>query len=309
MDDSHDTLMKTRLSLAVILTCITLGCSSSEHDKVADLEAKLAEGQEQTAKLQATLATASASNAEINQKLEQLASTLSSVANQRNAFAAELERLKANQKPSEGADTQPPKLPEGIEMPQLVEIDGPGNTKETTFYIADLKSSAGQSLGKALTLSQTVGRRLIFRQKDGPPIAVDVDALHPFFLAAMNLSAENLKAQQLQLDEKKRLQDIAGKENYARKVAAENLAARANAEMEIRKAAIQEEQSQKAAQIALQAEAIRNDRLRAEAAMRQADAAMQAAQKESTPSTIILNQNTQNGSGRGFWFNGVYYPR
>jgi myosin heavy subunit len=300
--------MKKTLSLAVILTCLALGCSNND-DKVAELETKLAENQEQVAKIQAESASTTASNVELNKKLEQLASALSTVANQRNALAAELEKVKANQKLSDNTASQSPSLPEGLEMPKVVEVDGPGNTKVTTFYIADLKSPNGQSLGKALTFSQAVGKRLIFRRQDGPPIAVDADTVHPFILAAMNLSPEDLNDQQNQLDEKKRLQDAAGRESYARKLAADNLSARANAEMELRKAAIQAEQSQQAAQIALQAEAIRNDRMRAEAAMRQADAAMQAAQKEPTPSTVILNQNNQNGRSQGFWFNGVYYPR
>lgn len=127
--------------------------------------------------------------------------------------------------------------------------------------------------------SRLYGRKLAFRPTAGVPLAVDVDDVHPAVLSYLKIDAESAKDQQRRSDlawharlvaERKALQ-----EKYEAQERLRIEQAKANAEM-----------ARARAEERRQLEAAENERMKAFAEMRKADAAMIEALK---PSQVINN--------------------
>lgn len=80
-----------------------------------------------------------------------------------------------------------------------------------------LLGSEGQPLAKQAEFSRTLGRRLFFHVPKGPPIAFDVDQLHPDALHYLGYTAGQLKDEQIEMDRQRELaSERAEKDRQAR---------------------------------------------------------------------------------------------
>jgi hypothetical protein len=68
-----------------------------------------------------------------------------------------------------------------------------------------LLAADGRVLARGAEFSRAWGRRVFFRAPDSPPLAFDVDQLHPDVLHYLGLDAESAKAHQADLDRAKQL--------------------------------------------------------------------------------------------------------
>lgn len=165
--------------------------------------------------------------------------------------------------------------------------DVPAPTRGGLFQVVTDKN--GKPLASSATFQKLYGRKLVFSTASGY-VPLDVDAVHPSVLAHLGIDAEKARTDQARLDtaaRNKRANDyqLAVAESqrrlddWERQETARREQARVNAEI----AAKQAEQFRADQLVAA-------ERLKAEAAMRQADAAMAAAQNPA-PGIVIQNQN------------------
>lgn len=145
------------------------------------------------------------------------------------------------------------------------------------YTFPQLLGAKSEVLATNATYSSAFGQRLVFRPVTGSPLAFDVDELHPGVLAYLGLDADTLKQAQVELDQRRQAQEAAYRKDLALRQAAEQKAAAEQARLNVEYAKLREEQRQ--AQVAEDQKnrQLDNDRLRAEAAMRSADAALQDA--------------------------------
>lgn len=163
-----------------------------------------------------------------------------------------------------------------------------------TYRFPRLLAVSGQTLATDVDFGDIYGRRMVFRRQDGPPLAFDVDEIHPGVLMYLGISAEAAKRTQVEQEEQiKKLEEVHRQELAARH-AAEQKAAEELAKLQLEYAKLNEqrrhamvEEQQKAAEI---------QRLKAESAMRSADAAMRQALAPYFPDSFI-QQYFQNQGG------------
>ncbi|HSH96185.1 MAG TPA: hypothetical protein VK968_18715, partial [Roseimicrobium sp.] len=149
--------------------------------------------------------------------------------------------------------------------------------KKITF--AQLPSSKGAILATNIDFGDVYGRKLVFRPATGAPKSYDVDELHLGVLAHLNLDPDILKRDQSEIDQRLKEQEAAYRKDLAERRAAEAKVAAERAKLEVEYARLREEQRRAKTDEDLKRKQIENDRLRAEASLRAADAAMQEALK------------------------------
>lgn len=170
----------------------------------------------------------------------------------------------------------------------MSQVPAPRNERNADNNMAwvfpKLLDKTGRLLASNAEFARIYGRSMIFRPQDRSPLAVDVLSVHPAILKHLKIDVALAMAAQEAIDRK--MSSIAA-DNARRAVitAAENAEqARINTLALAERAKAQEEWRVKS-------EAERNERLKAEAAMKAADAAMFQAQN---PSSIVIQNANQN---------------
>ena len=159
------------------------------------------------------------------------------------------------------------------------------------YFFPKVVDTNGTILATNATFALITGRRLVFRPENGMSIAVDVDNIHPQVLKSLGIDAEAVKLKKRQMDEEQFQKDQAdyaqslkNQEQYQEYLDIQNAAGE---KKWAKKVKADEELRQKA----LQQQAAENERIKALAAAKAADAAMIQAQKP--PAQIIIEQQQQ----------------
>ncbi len=147
-----------------------------------------------------------------------------------------------------------------------------------------LIAADGSLLATDAEFSRTLGRRLFFHVRNGPPIGIDVDTIHPALLQRLALDAAQLKADQTALDTARR---------EAAEAAAKQRLAHAKAERE-RLEAWRQARLEQQRQNALNA-----DQQVALAALRTAETA--ALRAQAVPPVIVVQQPAPVWTVPIFW--------
>ena len=157
--------------------------------------------------------------------------------------------------------------------------------KESRKYVfPELIDPTGKTLASNMEYTQQYGSRVAFKSETGKPAIYEAEDLHPGILAHLGIDLYEAKRKQEELDDqRKKHKEIARLQQAARQKA-QRLAAIEEAK---RADARQKEKFERDAKLAQ----IANDRLRAEAAMRQADAAIMESQR---PPDIYYGQTQYN---------------
>lgn len=164
-----------------------------------------------------------------------------------------------------------------------------GSTRLCVFQA--LYGRNGEVLGRDLEFSAVYGRRVAFKEVLSlRRLAFDVDELHPFVLAHLGVSAEGQKQYQARQDELWRRMEAAGLKTAAEEQARREARKAAEDAARVEAEKLLAEQRQREHEQEMQRRAMENESLRAEAAMRSADAAMiRALTPPPNPSPIIIN--------------------
>ncbi len=208
----------------------------------------------------------------LESKLTEVADVLARTTDKLQETSAQLAALQAPQgTPTNGA----PALAEG--KAAINSMAPPVALKKIEFketFFDSVPDAEGKELLSKATFTGMTGRRLIFRPQQGPPTTLDVDQVHPQVLAMAGVDADAAKQAQYELDLSKKAQAEAAQKAYQKQQATvrklqEQLAAR---QRELAREA--EEKRRIDEERAMKLEALNIERQKAQAALRNADAAM-----------------------------------
>lgn len=149
----------------------------------------------------------------------------------------------------------------------------------------------GEVLGRDLEYSAVYGRRVAFKEViSSRRLAFDVEELHPYVLAHLGINADGQKQYQARQDELWRRMEAAGLKSAAEEQSRREARKAAEDAARIEAEKLLAEQRQREHEQEMQRRAMENESLRAEAAMRSADAAMiRALTPPPNPPPIIIN--------------------
>lgn len=171
-----------------------------------------------------------------------------------------------------------------------------------TYHFSLLPGVNGQLLAANVDFGQAYGRRLVFRRSSGPPLAYDVDELHPGVLLHLNINPDDVKRAQAEQDKHNESIEVLHRQEIAVRAAAEQKAAEQMAKLQLEYAKLNEEKRKALADEQLKYRAAEIDRMKTEAAMRSADNAMQQALSAYSPDYVIeqylLKLANQPNAGR-----------
>lgn len=170
----------------------------------------------------------------------------------------------------------------------VVETELDSSGEETrSFTFPELVSPEGELHGTDMKFSRQYGSKLAFRSSSGLPVTFEVDELHPGILTHLGIDPYEAQRAQDEMNEKaaRRKEAQRERELARHKAQAEALKERMALAKELRKEAFDRQ-----ARLA----ALENERTKALAAMKQADAAMIEAQK---PPTTLINPGITTGFG------------
>jgi len=233
----------------------------------ARVRAELAEAREAATRQGIELRVSRETAAQLEQKLTEVAEVLSQTTEK---LAETSQRLAAG-------ETRQTNAPAGGQKPagQPVANPAPAPERELNLLtLAELPGAKGGVLATNVTFAGLSGRRLIFRRAEGPPTAFDVDDVHPATLARLNVDPDAAKQRQYELDQQKRAHAEAAARAYQTRLAAAQKLAEQEAARRRDQAREAEEQRKIAEERALKLEALEIERQKAQAALRQADAAI-----------------------------------
>jgi len=171
-----------------------------------------------------------------------------------------------------------------IKAPSVEVVVGQDGEETAIYTFPELVSPEGELLGADMKFSRRYGSKFAFRDNEGQPVSFDAAALHPGILTHLGIDPYEAQREQDALEEKQaRRKEMARLRQIARLQAE---AERAELAKELRKEAFERQ-----ARLA----ELENERTKAEAAMKQADAAMVEANKP--PPTLINNPAISGGFG------------
>lgn len=236
---------------------------------------QLREAEQALAAEQAALKTEEETAKALESKLGQMTEVLTNLtarlreaATDLNENQARLEALRQAVAQKESQQRLLAALPE----PRKVSKDG-----ATTWLFSQLLSADGRVLALNAEYSATYGRRVAFRYENGDRGAYDVDELHPGVLSKLQIDPAIAKAKQAAQDQAAVRQRAAELQGYQEKLQQFHQRQEEEARQREEQARLAEVQRQNQLNEQLRIQAAENDRIRALAAMRQADAAMMQA--------------------------------
>jgi len=160
-----------------------------------------------------------------------------------------------------------------------------GKMERKIFSFAQLPAVDGHTLMTSAEYRGTIGNRLMFSSVGAAARTFEYQELHPGVLAHLSLEPVELEAQQTALDEKKSQAEYAAQKAREARAAAEKKYQEALQAARIVQSRITADRKKIEYEESLRLQALETERMKAEAAMLQAEAAMEKARN---PQPVIL---------------------
>jgi hypothetical protein len=174
-----------------------------------------------------------------------------------------------------------------VPAPIVTSSRNPAGKEQKTYTFPKLMAPGGNPLAADAEFRTQFGRRFVFRAGSGRPLAYDVDELHPGVLLHLGLNRDMALTAQTEIDRQAQLAEQSYRAQQAAKAEAEKKAAAQRAKYAVEYAKIAEERRKAQVEEKLQLQAAETERLKAEASMRSADAAVQEALRPFYPDYFI----------------------
>lgn len=267
--------MLAALVLALLLGAVWDSQRQAKERMVAELE----RAQRSLSASARALNTSRDLSKQLEEKVGQLAEVLNQSTEKLNEAHSKLSQYETRGKP--------PVATGAVPAPVVSESKDRAGKVIKHYTFAKVLGKDGQLLAADVEFGSLYGRRLVFRRAAGSPLAFDVDEVHSDVLAHLQIDPDAAKYQQTQMDLQKKQREEAAYKDYLVRQAAERKAILiAKAEQ----AKAEEARRKQQAEMDLKYRELENDRIRAEAQLRSADAAMARAYNPSpTYYTYPLN--------------------
>lgn len=284
------TLVVCLVIVASALGVLFGGLYSVERGRSQKLSLQLLEAKQATVRREQAIEQRDKITEMLQDKVEQLTAVLTNSTAQIRAISARLEdaerALADKEAEQRQKETERQKLAE-VPAPAVTVASGAGGAELRTFVFPSVLDRNGGVLGKNMTFIQRFGRKLVFRPVVGTgSIAVDVDTIHPAILSYLNIDVETAKAEQLRTDAAWRTQQAS---DYQRSLDRQKLQQErweAEERMRVERDKANAEIAKLNAEEAAKRDYADNERMKAQAAVRMADAAMSGAL-----APVNINQN------------------
>jgi hypothetical protein len=260
---------------------------SSWQSERAAWENRIATQQQQQTQALAAQKTASEQAARLQEQLASVTNELVTARLKVEAYEAK-RQLEAQAQAAESkkiADHD--QLKAAVPAPTVVTNRTSTGKEQRTYTFAKLLAPGGNTLATDTEFRTQFGRRFVFRSGTGRPLAYDVDELHPGVLIHLGLNRETALAAQSDIDRQLQIAEQNRRAQLAARAEAEKKAAEQRAKMAVEYAKIAEERRKSQHDEQLQLQAAETERLKAEASMRAADAAVQEALRPFYPEYFI----------------------
>lgn len=226
---------------------------------------------------QRAIETTGSLSRQLEEKMGRMTEVLNQSTERLTETSAKLKEYEAKFGPVGASRRQPlspdeaARLKAQVPAPQVEEGKDRSGKVVKRVVFTELTGKEGKVLATNAEFGSILGRRLFFRRAVGSPLAFDVDELHPGVLAYLDVNPEEAKYQQVQMDQQKKEREAAAYKDYqARQIAERKAWEVARAEQ----ARTEEARRKQQAELDLKYRELENDRIRAEAQLRAADAAM-----------------------------------
>jgi hypothetical protein len=166
-----------------------------------------------------------------------------------------------------------------------VKLVSNGRQEQKIYTFAQLPAADGHNLMTGAEYRGAIGRKLMFRTGGSVARSFDYSELHPGVLAHLSLEPVDLLTQQAALDDKKTQAEYAAQKAREAKAAAEKKYQEARLAARLVQTRIASEQKKVEQEENLRLQALETERMKAEAAMLQAEAAMEKARN---PQPVLL---------------------
>jgi len=166
-----------------------------------------------------------------------------------------------------------------------ISLSSSSRNEQKVYTFSQLPAADGRALMTAAEYRGSIGRKLMFRSANAAARSFDYSELHPGVLAHLSLEPADLKAQQSALDDKKQQAEYAAQKAREAKAVAEKKYQEALLAVRVVQNRIAAEQKKVEREENLRLQALETERMKAEAAMLQAEAAMEKARN---PQPVLL---------------------
>jgi hypothetical protein len=288
--------MKTTfVCLVVVASAVGIlfwGLYSVERSRSQKLSLDVSEAKQATVRRERELEQRNLATQMLQDKVEQLTAVLTNSTAQFRATSARLEdaeralaAIEAEQRQKEDARQKLAVVP----APGVTVALAAGGKESRTFVFPSVLDRNGLVLGTNMTFIQRYSRKLVFRPIEGTgSIAVDVDMIHPAILSYLNVDVETAKAEQLRTDAAWRAQQAADYQKFLDRQKLQQERQEVEERTRIERDKANAEIAKLSAEETAKREYADNERMKAYAAARMADAAMSGAL---APVNNIINQN------------------
>ncbi len=164
--------------------------------------------------------------------------------------------------------------------------------EQKVYTFAQLPATDGRTLMTGAEYRGSIGRKLMFRSANAAARSFDYSELHPGVLAHLSLEPADLKAQQSALDDKKAQAEYAAQKAREAKAVADRKYQEAMQAVRVVQNRIASEQKKVEQEEALRLQALETERMKAEAAIMQAEVALERARN---PQPVILLDTRHQG--------------
>ncbi len=281
------------ISVPSLITALAFGVllvsEKRSHDR---LTIQFKDAEKMAAAKQSTLKDAEETAKQMESKLNQMTQVLTNLAARLQDATVELKENEAKSqalREAGGQEESKERLLAALPKPQKVVRSG-----TPSWLFPQLLNTNGRVLAVNAEYSATYGRRIAFKYENGDRGVYDVDELHPGVLRTLGVDPEAAKQRQAEKDaaaaRKKAAELQAYQEFYEEMRGRQGEFQQKWERQRQEQARLAETQRQNQLNEQLRIQAAENDRLRAEAAMRAADAAMVQALNPA----YNVNANQQN---------------
>ena len=288
MNATKAVLIVCSILVATLLGGLTV--LSRVHRQQRDLTAQIATRERELATLKESLASTEDTARQLETKLTHVTEALLDTTRQLTQTRLELDH-----------HVVPPKA----EIPPLPApvITGSREEKNHRVVFPELLSKTGRLIARQQEFSNQLGRNLIFKDAEGKRLRLDLEELHPQILATLGIDPQAARQEQQELDAKSAQFNAAARQAQAAHAAAVAQAQKEKREQEARTAVemarLDEERRKAVQEENIRLQNAENDRLRAIAALRAADAALYQSQPAPIYIAPIIIQNP-GGRPRNF---------
>lgn len=250
--------------LAALVLALLFGAAWDSQRRAKErMVAELEQAQRSLSASARALNTSRDLSKQLEEKVGQLAEVLNQSTEKLNEAHSKLNQYETRSKP--------PVATGAVPAPVVTESKDRTGKVVKHYTFPKVLGKDGQSLAADVEFGNIYGRRLVFRRAAGAPLAFDVDEVHTDVLAHLQIDPEAAKYQQTQMDRQKKQREEAAYKDYLVRHVAEQKAIQT---AQVEQAKAEEARRKQQAEMDLKYRELENDRIRAEAQLRSADAAM-----------------------------------